>query len=37
MVIGFLIIGTTFAQMVLLLMENCLLGYEDKHLLLFFY
>ena len=35
MVIGFLIIGTTFAQVVLFLMENYLFGYEDEHLLLF--
>ena len=35
MVIGFLIIGTTFAQRMLFLMENYLFGYEDEHLLLF--
>ena len=35
MVIGFLIVGTTFSQVVLLLMENYLFGYEDEHLLLF--
>ena len=35
MVVRFLIIGTTYAQVVLLLMENYLFGYEDEHLLLF--
>ena len=34
-VIGFLIIGTTFVQVMLLLMENYLFGYKDEHLLLF--
>ena len=33
--VGFLIIGTIFAQVVLLLMENYLFGYEGEHLLLF--
>ena len=35
MVIELLIVGTIFAQVVLLLMENYLFGYEDEHLLFF--
>ena len=35
MVVGFLIVGTTFVQVVLFLMGNYLFGYEDEHLLLF--
>ena len=33
--VGFLRIGSTFAQVVLFLMENYLFGYEGEHLVLF--
>ena len=35
MVIGIMIVGTIFVQVVLLLIENYLLGYEGEPLLLF--
>ena len=35
MVIGFLIVGTTFVQVVLLLMGNYIFGYEGECLLFF--
>ena len=31
MIVGFLIIGITFVQVLLLLMENYLFGCEDEH------